>query len=1040
MNKKILLFISILSCLGLGYAQNDDLSIPLTNELPSVSHDFFSMGNLSIPKITLNEYQRDQIIPKSVNNCYNNYYPWPFYQTGMECGQSTSINQIFNYEICFNRGWTDINYNLDHKFPAHFVWNFCNDGIDHGIHFLESWRVVECAGTTNYTDWGGYPQSGQHKIWISGYDKYYRAMQNRINEVFAMPTDSEEGILTLKHWLFNHINGDPIGGLANFNATFKYPDHTIPEGFAEAGKYIITEFKPNPNHAYIILGYNDTIGWDYNNDQQLTNHLDLNYDGVVDIKDWEKGCFIISHTSGPSWGDYGQCYLPYRVMATNYFDKGVWGTTAYSARVKEQVLPQYTLKASITYNKRGRIAIYYGFSTDTNATTPTHIYQPYIFNYQGGDYFMTGGDAISDKTLEFGVDLSPLLDLLDSPKPVRFFILIDEKDVDNTGNGSLNYFSIFDYTHDKPLEITGKDSNFVIKNNQTTSSSFVYLFDIERPVIHDSVITITQGVPFSIPLSASGGIPNYNWEISKEYAVEQLSGAYPTGGKPIYFDNIDSGYVRIDLPFRFPFYQDQFHAVYLSVDGFINFAIQADFPFVHTQLLRFETTRLIAPFMADLILLNAKTEYLDRKIIIYCTAKIKNQPQSFINYAVTLCSDGSIFFHYGTLLFSGTPFITGISNGNKADNIFSPLSNMNCNQISGKIIQFKPVNHSESIYLTQNGTLYGTCFDTIPFAISVKCEDNNGISTQKKINIQVTPFKGLILDHFELNNEICNSAQIGNQQTINIVIENQKDTTFSPVVFNYHFSSPYITSIDNQIGIDSIYPLEVQRIENQIHFSTSDQVPDHTPIRLNWLLESANDTLNSGFYQFYLEKPKILLTNFEFQHLNSSPNEYQLEINLKNLKECSISNIHYELTIEDDSHTIIAKDTSGQSFNGFDSQKLLYTILDPDFTFSSQNRILKLKIMNNESLLQTEFLPIYKENYYVLKPNPTTDFVEINSLDPNNRIVRYEIYSVLGNIIQSETPNSNFIFLDCRDFAQGVFIIKITNQASVVQTVKLIKL
>jgi hypothetical protein len=1040
MNKKILFFISFLSFLVWGNSQNGNLSDPFTNEIPSISHDFNSIGAFSIPKITLNEYQRDRIIPKSVNNCYNNFYPWPFYQTGMECGQSTSITQIFNYEICFKRGWNDINFNLDHKFPAHFVWNFCNNGIDDGIHFLESWRVVECSGTTNYTDWGGYPQPGQYKIWISGYDKYYRAMQNRINEVFAMPTDSEEGILTLKHWLYDHINGDPIGGLANFNATFKYPDHTIPEGFPGAGKYMITEFTNNPNHAYIILGYNDTIGWDYNNDHQLTNHIDLNNDGVIDIKDWEKGCFIISHTSGPSWGDYGQCFIPYRLIATNYTENGVWGKTAYSVKVKEQVLPQYTLKASVTYNKRGRIKIYYGYATDTNATSPSQIFEPYVFNYQGGDFYMKGGTTESDKTIEFGIDLSPLLNLMDHNNPVRFFILIDEKDMDNSGNGTLNYFSIMDYTHDFPIENAGHDSNLVIRNNNTTSSSFIYHFDFERPVIQDSVISVRQGIPFSVPVTASGGIPNYTWELSKDYQIKQISTAFPSGGTPIYFDNIDSGSVRVDLPFSFPFYQHDFNTIYISTNGYINFAVQTHFPFVQSNLIRFETTNMMAPFLTDLILLNAKIAYQNNKIIIICNAKIKNQPYSFINYAVTLNSDGSILFHYGDLIYSNISFISGISNGNKADLKYTSLTHSNCNQISGQTIQFIPINKPSSVYLTQNGILYGTCFDTIPITVYLKCKDNNGISTQKKVMIQITPGDGLNIDQFNLNNQTCNTAQIGNEQNLDFFIENKKDTTYTNVLLNYHFSSSYINSINNQIIIDSINPFAILDIQNQVIFTTSGTVPDHTPIRFNWMLTTEQDTLNSGFYSFFLERPLIDLVDFEFETKNNSGNSYNLEINLKNLKTCPISNIHYKLTLSDDSYSVMPIDTSSQNYDGFESKKLIYSVLDPEFTFSQKKQIFNLEIYNNGSLLQTEIIPVYNENHYVLKPNPTTDFVEITSLDPNNRIQSFAIFNPTGSTIISGNPNTNQFYIDCRDWPQGIYIIKIMNQNSIINGVKLIKL
>jgi hypothetical protein len=152
------------------------------------------------------------------------------------------------------------------------------------------------------------------------------------------------------------------------------------------------------------------------------------------------------------------------------------------------------------------------------------------------------------------------------------------------------------------------------------------------------------------------------------------------------------------------------------------------------------------------------------------------------------------------------------------------------------------------------------------------------------------------------------------------------------------------------------------------------------------MLTTEQDTLNSGFYSFFLERPLIDLVDFEFETKNNSGNSYNLEINLKNLKTCPISNIHYKLTLSDDSYSVMPIDTSSQNYDGFESKKLIYSVLDPEFTFSQKKQIFNLEIYNNGSLLQTEIIPVYNENHYVLKPNPTTDFVEITSLDPNNRI------------------------------------------------------
>ncbi len=40
-----------------------------------------------------------------------------------------------------------------------------------------------------------------------------------------------------------------------------------------------------------VVGYNDSIKYDFNEDGQYTNNIDLNDDGIIDLRDWEVGAF-----------------------------------------------------------------------------------------------------------------------------------------------------------------------------------------------------------------------------------------------------------------------------------------------------------------------------------------------------------------------------------------------------------------------------------------------------------------------------------------------------------------------------------------------------------------------------------------------------------------------------------------------------------------------------------------------------------------------------------------------------------------------------
>ncbi|MCK9398442.1 MAG: hypothetical protein M0Q51_00415 [Bacteroidales bacterium] len=73
-------------------------------------------------------------------------------------------------------------------------------------------------------DYGGTLSYGGPKRWMSGYTQYYNGMHNRITNAYQ-----------------------------------------IQVGTPEAGKYVLTTFGGSANHAMTILGYNDSIRWDYNN-------------------------------------------------------------------------------------------------------------------------------------------------------------------------------------------------------------------------------------------------------------------------------------------------------------------------------------------------------------------------------------------------------------------------------------------------------------------------------------------------------------------------------------------------------------------------------------------------------------------------------------------------------------------------------------------------------------------------------------------------------------------------------------------------------
>nr|MCR5549516.1 hypothetical protein [Bacteroidales bacterium] len=226
-------------------------------QMPALELDNPALAN--IPRLKLSEAERNIPLPSSVNNSLQ---PWMipiFYQTAMECGQASTICYTLSYELMRRRGDSYAIGGLNYAYPSHFAWNFCNKGSNEGVSFLDSWEVIRTAGTPNVMEWGGWYSTGGAGRWVSGYETYHSAMKNRISEMYAIPIDDEEGLLTLKHWLNDHLAGESSGGLANFYCTYRGNSFlsVIPQGNPDAGKHIMCYFGSTVNHSMTIVGYND---------------------------------------------------------------------------------------------------------------------------------------------------------------------------------------------------------------------------------------------------------------------------------------------------------------------------------------------------------------------------------------------------------------------------------------------------------------------------------------------------------------------------------------------------------------------------------------------------------------------------------------------------------------------------------------------------------------------------------------------------------------------------------------------------------------
>ncbi len=311
---------------------------------------------------------------------------------------------------------------------------------------------------------------------MNGYDKYESGMDNRVLEYYSIDVGDTTGLQTLKHWMNDHGDGSEAGGIAVFAAgvsgNFIMRHLVFPEGGPEP--YTIVErWDDVVNHAMTFVGYDDTMGWDYDRD----GHIGYDYDedgiytnhgadgNLLPMKEWELGALIMVNSWGAGWGTGGKAWVPYRTLAQRVSDGGIYQNEVYVVKAHSST-SSLKLKASIDYSVRSNLEITAGISNNLDATTPEYEISFSHFNKQGGFYGMSG----DDNTIELSLDISKLLIHAIPNNNIKYFLSIKNslEEGEPQGEGFIRYISIID-DHGEEYN----DADIIIEENSITYSSVV---------------------------------------------------------------------------------------------------------------------------------------------------------------------------------------------------------------------------------------------------------------------------------------------------------------------------------------------------------------------------------------------------------------------------------------------------------------------------------------------------------------------------------------------------------------------------------------
>lgn len=838
-------------------------------------------------------------LPPTLNNATYPFFRPVFNQDGLSCGQAALVSYNYTYEV--NRVRNLPGNVPANQYPTHFAWNWVNGGNGwYGASYFHSADMLRMVGTPNVTTYGGMSAGGGTR-WMSGYDNYYQAMQNRIYDAYSINVSTIEGLQILKHYLHDHLEGSQYGGVASFYAN--HPSlNTLPPGTPEAGKKVVTQWS-SANHAMTIVGYHDSIRWDYNGDGQYTNHLDINGDGIVDLRDWEIGGLLMVNSYGgvPNWGDGGFAYIMYKTLGEPYGGGGIWNQAVHVVKPKPTTSPQLTMKVKLKHDKRQMIKVTAGLSLDPNATSPSIEMDFPIFNYQGDARPMQGDFTDEAKTIEFGLDITPLLGYVPSGQTARYFLTVYEKDPNGQGTGDILAYSLIDYTNGVNEVICPNTPVALVNDGKT-------VLWINRAVNYNAVQITTQNLPgakiyepFTHQLEVAGGTPPYHWYLKMDYEESLSSQSFPmVNAQQLTPTNSTSGYATKKLDFSFPYYGELFDTLFIHVNGLILFDRQNyPWPYLNEPGILFKGYRNISPFNYDLRLYSGQGiwyEGNENYAIFRWKASLNGNQQTELNFAVKLYPNGNIEYYYGNMNYpSGIEWIGGLSKGDYRNFQLLSFTADPTIQTNKKVTLDAP-DFVNEISLTTGGLLHGTPTNVYSNSLlKVMAVDNNNVFATKTLAFNTT---GLLIN-YAMNSGGNNILEFGESASMDIIIKSLEPQTITNAQMTLSVDDPYITLINNTYQISYLLPGDSVVFNGAFSFNVSNLVPDNHPIDFHVNVTSANDNWSRHFC-VHAYSPVVITTHTVVQDNGNGmldPGETtNIAVYFKNNGGAALNNISILLT------------------------------------------------------------------------------------------------------------------------------------------------
>ena len=158
--------------------------------VPDVDQTVINKIN-SIPSLTLNPNVYQLTLPDSADNSKEIFMRPIKGQTLGSCSQEAGVAYTYTYEINYLRNLPANGYGYkDNWYPSYYTWNFLNGGNGGGSWYFDGWDIIMENGCPKVPTWGG--MAGSSIRWMSDYDEYLSAIENKIESYFSYPDNKDD--------------------------------------------------------------------------------------------------------------------------------------------------------------------------------------------------------------------------------------------------------------------------------------------------------------------------------------------------------------------------------------------------------------------------------------------------------------------------------------------------------------------------------------------------------------------------------------------------------------------------------------------------------------------------------------------------------------------------------------------------------------------------------------------------------------------------------------------------------------------------------